>query len=96
MTPAAFVDLTGDGQVDIAVVSFDGVVWALDGISGKLLWNYSIPNGESYKYRSIFRRMLLGKIADNNDIYIIFILSLICSICENIFSHFILVSHCAL
>ncbi len=53
MTPAAIVDLNGDNELDAVAVGFDGIVAAIDGRSGKILWNYTMPRGESYKFSSL-------------------------------------------
>lgn len=48
MTPGPLVDLNLDGNLDLVVVGFDGNVSAEDLVTGRQLWNFSIPHGESY------------------------------------------------
>ncbi|XP_038065379.1 uncharacterized protein LOC119735653 isoform X2 [Patiria miniata] len=48
MTPPALVDITGDGVVDIVMAMFNSTVVAFDGQNYRQLWNYSIPDSETY------------------------------------------------
>ena len=49
LTPTLLVDVTGDGTEDIIAAMFDSVVMAFDGISFKMLWNYTIPSSELHR-----------------------------------------------
>lgn len=49
MTPPALVDLTADGVEDIVIPMFNSSVLAIDGLTFKILWNYTFPMSESYK-----------------------------------------------
>ncbi|VDI56209.1 Hypothetical predicted protein [Mytilus galloprovincialis] len=48
MTPPVLLDLTGDGVEDIVMAMFNSSVLAIDGISFKVIWNYTHPMSESY------------------------------------------------
>ncbi len=48
LTPAALVDITGDGIDDIVVATFNSVVVALDGRTFRQVWNATFANSESY------------------------------------------------
>lgn len=49
MTPPVLLDLTGDGVEDIVMAMFNSSVLAIDGMSFKVIWNYTHPMSESYK-----------------------------------------------
>ncbi|CAC5391774.1 unnamed protein product [Mytilus coruscus] len=48
MTPPVLLDLTGDGVEDIVMAMFNSSVLAIDGMSFKVIWNYTHPMSESY------------------------------------------------
>ncbi|XP_014669211.1 PREDICTED: uncharacterized protein LOC106810388 isoform X2 [Priapulus caudatus] len=48
MTPAVIVDVNDDGVADIVVAAFNSSVQAIDGDTFKILWNFTIPQSESY------------------------------------------------
>ena len=58
MTPASLVDLNLDGKPEAIVVGFDGFVVAVDISTRKQLWNFSLPQAESY--RSAGQRLQLN------------------------------------
>ena len=53
MTPAPLVDLNLDGKPEAIVVGFDGFVVAVDISTRKQLWNFSLPQAESYRSASL-------------------------------------------
>ena len=50
MTPATLADITGDGVVDIVMAMFNSTTVAFDGQSLIQLWNYTMPQSESYRW----------------------------------------------
>ena len=58
MAPATLVELTDDGELDIAISTFDGRLVVLDGASGKTLWERHDPREETYHPPAVVR---LGK-----------------------------------
>lgn len=47
MVPAVLVDITGDGNDDIIVSSFNSTVYAFNGQTYKIIWSYIFPASES-------------------------------------------------
>lgn len=58
MTPAAFADLNRDEKPEAIVVGFDGFVVAVDITTRKPLWNFSLPQAESYRFAPRFNTLL--------------------------------------
>lgn len=47
LVPAILTDLTGDSIHDIIVSSFNSSVYAFNGVTNQLLWNYNFRSSES-------------------------------------------------
>lgn len=47
MVPAVLSDITGDFIDDIIVSAFNSTVYAFDGASYKMIWNFTFPSSES-------------------------------------------------
>lgn len=48
IAPAAWVDITGDGILDIVANAFDGRMLTFDGLNKKLIWQAEMKNTEAY------------------------------------------------
>ena len=48
LTPAALVDINGDGISDIVIATFSSNVIAFDGNNYKTIWNVTFEKSESY------------------------------------------------
>jgi outer membrane protein assembly factor BamB len=55
IAPATLVDLNHDGEPDIVVSTFDGRLIALDGATGKTLWQQETPTEETYHQAAVVR-----------------------------------------
>jgi outer membrane protein assembly factor BamB len=55
IAPATILELTGDGEPDIVVSTFDGRLVAVDGASGRALWQHSESDEESYHPAAVVR-----------------------------------------
>lgn len=53
IAPPAWVDLTGDGVLDMAVLAVDGWFRCFEGVSGSLLWETLLPNTEAYSSMAV-------------------------------------------
>ena len=59
MTPAPLVDLNLDGKPEAIVVGFDGFVVAVDISTRKQLWNFSLPQAESYRSAGLSFQLII-------------------------------------
>ena len=55
IAPATLVELTGDGELDIVISAFDGRLVAVDGATGKVLWEQRHDGEESYHPAAVVR-----------------------------------------
>jgi outer membrane protein assembly factor BamB len=55
IAPPTLLDLNGDGELDIVVSTFDGRLIAVDGATGKPLWQRNDPQEESYHSAAVVR-----------------------------------------
>ena len=55
IAPATIVDLNGDGEMDIVVSTFDGRLVAINGASGKPLWQHDDKTEETYHSAAVVR-----------------------------------------
>lgn len=55
IAPATVVDLTGDGEPDLAISTFDGRLVVLDGATGRTLWERSVEEEETYHQPAVVR-----------------------------------------
>jgi outer membrane protein assembly factor BamB len=55
IAPPTILDLNHDGEPDIVVSTFDGRVVAIDGASGKPLWQQTYDNEETYHSAAVVR-----------------------------------------
>ena len=55
IAPATLLELTGDGELDVVVSTFDGRLVALDGASGKPLWQREDAREETYHQPAVVR-----------------------------------------
>jgi hypothetical protein len=55
IAPATLADLTGDGELDIIVSTFGGRLVAVDGASGKALWQNAGEGEETYQPAAVVR-----------------------------------------
>jgi outer membrane protein assembly factor BamB len=55
IAPATLVDLNGDGELDIVISTFDGRLIAVDGKTGKQLWEEHDPGEETYHPAAVLR-----------------------------------------
>ena len=55
IAPPTLVDLNQDGEFDIVASTFDGRLVALDGASGKTLWQHEQPTEETYHSVAVVR-----------------------------------------
>jgi outer membrane protein assembly factor BamB len=62
MAPATLVELTGDEELEIVISSFDGRLIALDGASGKILWERHDPTEETYHPAAVVRILKDGRL----------------------------------
>lgn len=50
MSPPVIVDINRDGTEDIVVSLFNSTVVAIDGKGFTILWNYTFPNSQTFRY----------------------------------------------
>ncbi|HZD04356.1 MAG TPA: hypothetical protein VE173_05550, partial [Longimicrobiales bacterium] len=62
IAPPTLVDLTGDGELDIVVSTFDGRLVALAGATGETLWQEQGDNEEAYHQPAVARITSDGRI----------------------------------
>ncbi len=62
IAPPTLVELTGDGELDIVVSTFDGRLAAIDGASGKPLWQRADRNEETYHQPAVVRLSADGRL----------------------------------
>lgn len=62
IAPPTLVDLTGDGELDIVLSTFDGRLVALDGASGETLWETAEENEEAYHPAAVARLSSDGRL----------------------------------
>jgi outer membrane protein assembly factor BamB len=55
IAPPTMVDLNADGELDIVVSTFDGRLVAVDGATGRALWQHADPREESYHSAAVLR-----------------------------------------
>ena len=55
IAPPTLVDLNGDRELDVVVSTFDGRLVALDGATGKTLWQHDTPTEETYHSAAVVR-----------------------------------------
>jgi outer membrane protein assembly factor BamB len=55
IAPPTLVELNHDGELDIVVSTFDGRLAALDGATGKTLWERDTPTEETYHSAAVVR-----------------------------------------
>jgi hypothetical protein len=55
IAPATILDLNHDGELDVVISTFDGRLIAIDGATGKPLWQHSDTNEESYHQPAVVR-----------------------------------------
>ncbi|AHG92391.1 FG-GAP repeat protein (plasmid) [Gemmatirosa kalamazoonensis] len=55
IAPPTLVDLTGDGEQDVLVNTFDGRLVAVDGATAKPLWSHADSSEESYHQPAVVR-----------------------------------------
>ncbi|CAH1796048.1 unnamed protein product, partial [Owenia fusiformis] len=48
MTPPVLIDMTKDGVEDIVMSAFNSTVFLADGLTHKIIWNFTYPGSESY------------------------------------------------
>lgn len=48
LSPSILVDITGDGFPDIVSAMFNTTIIAFDGKSKKQIWNFTVPNSETF------------------------------------------------
>ena len=62
MAPPTLVELTGDNELDILVSAFDGRLIALDGATGRTLWEHRSDGEESYHQPAVVRMTRDGRL----------------------------------
>lgn len=62
IAPPTLLDLTGDGELDLVVSTFDGRLVAVDGATGKAIWERADANEETYHQPAV-ARLAGGKLA---------------------------------
>jgi hypothetical protein len=62
IAPATLVDLTGDGEYDIVVNTFDGRTIVIDGASGDVIWQRHDDNEEAYHPPAVVRISRAGRL----------------------------------
>jgi outer membrane protein assembly factor BamB len=62
IAPATLVDLTGDGELDIVISTFDGRLIAVDGASRKILWQHENSGEEAYHGAAVTRLTSDGRL----------------------------------
>ena len=55
IAPPTLLDLNADGELDIVVSTFDGRLIALDGATGRPLWQHDDPREETYHSAAVVR-----------------------------------------
>ena len=55
MAPATLVELTGDGEPDVVISTFDGRLIAVDGATREALWHHSAEGEEAYHPAAVTR-----------------------------------------
>ncbi|HEY8484641.1 MAG TPA: hypothetical protein VIL13_08530 [Longimicrobiales bacterium] len=55
IAPATVVELTGDGEPDLVISTFDGRLFAIDGASGRTLWEQREEGEEAYHPAAVAR-----------------------------------------
>lgn len=55
IAPPTIVDINGDGELDIVVSTFDGRLVAIDGATGKPLWQHDDKTEESYHSAAVVK-----------------------------------------
>lgn len=55
IAPGTVVELTGDGEPDIVISTFDGRLFAVDGASGQTLWEQRVEGEEAYHPAAVAR-----------------------------------------
>jgi hypothetical protein len=55
IAPATLVDVTGDGELDILVSTFDGRLIAIAGATGETIWTHEAPGEEAYHQPAVVR-----------------------------------------
>jgi outer membrane protein assembly factor BamB len=55
IAPPTIVDLTGDGEPDVVVSTFDGRLVAVDGATRRTLWSRADPTEETYHQPAVVR-----------------------------------------
>lgn len=56
MVPPVLVDINKDGTVDIIIAMFNATVFAFDGETFKIIWQYSFTGSETYSYVFILKK----------------------------------------
>lgn len=62
IAPPTLVDLNGDAELDIVIHTFDGRLVAVDGASGKALWQRDDTGEESYHSAAVVRMTPAGEL----------------------------------
>lgn len=62
IAPATLVDLTGDGELDIVISTFDGRLVAVNGASGAVLWEQRTEGEEAYHPAAVTRIARNGRL----------------------------------
>ena len=55
IAPATVVELTGDGEADLAISTFDGRLIVVDGATGRTLWERRVEGEETYHQPAVVR-----------------------------------------
>ena len=51
MVPPVLADINKDGTVDIIMAMFNATVVAFNGETFRIIWQYSFPSSETYRYK---------------------------------------------
>lgn len=62
IAPATLVDLTGDGELDIVISTFDGRLVTTAGMTGETLWERSVDGEEAYHQPAVVRLDSSGRL----------------------------------
>jgi outer membrane protein assembly factor BamB len=62
IAPPTLVELTGDGELDVVISTFDGRLAAVDGATGKALWQREDRNEEAYHQPAVVRLATDGRL----------------------------------